>query len=152
MVLLRRGEGGRTLAERLPYAAYLADRHRLPPHLLREVVVKKGGFDLFAVARLAMVRFDYAACRLALAARLVDGRLEQPRFWLAGTRGRLSRLEAAEQAAAGRRPDAETARRAAEAVEAAFASDPRFSAGYKLRWTRAALRDALLALGKGGER
>ena len=143
-----RRRGGRIASERLPYAAYLADRSRLPAHLVREVVLKAGDLDVFGLARLSMVRFDYAACRLALAARLEGGRLEEPRFWLAGTRGRLTRLEGAERAAAGRRPDEETARRAAEAVEAAFASDPRFSAAYKLRWTRAALRDALLAMGR----
>ncbi len=149
VVLLRGAD-----AERLPYAEYLTTRPRLAAHLVREVIVRKGSADVFALARLAMVRFDYAACHLAMAARRVDGRLEEPRFYLNGARGRCIRLEAVERAVAGRRLDEAAARRAAEQAEAAFASDPRFSAGYKARWTRVAVRDGLLAMaaGEGGHR
>jgi CO/xanthine dehydrogenase FAD-binding subunit len=139
---------GRDGERRLPYEEYLADRGRRTAHLVREVVVKRGSVSVFALARLAMVRFDYAACHLAMAARLEDGRLADPRIWVTGARGRAVRLTAAEQAVAGSRPDEAAARRAAERAEAAFVSDPRFSAAYKGRWTRIQVRDGLLQMGE----
>ncbi len=135
---------------RLPYEEYLAERNRLPAHLVREVIVGRGRVGAFALARLAMVRFDYAACQVAMAARLEDGRLEDPRVYVTGTRGPAARLEEVERAVSGRRPDAGTARRAAELAQADFASDTRFSAGYKARWMRIQVQDGLLRMGGTG--
>lgn len=89
--------------------------------------------------------WDFALVSVALAARLEEGRVRDPRVVLGGVAPVPWRSQAAEQAVAGAALTAESAARAGAA--AAEGAEPLEQNGYKVELVRAAVEESLLALG-----
>jgi aerobic carbon-monoxide dehydrogenase medium subunit len=88
---------------------------------------------------------DYALAMALITFRLQDGQIIEPRVGVGGAEGRPRRIAAAEAVLAGRRPDNESFRAAAEAAAAAVdpMEDVHSDAEFRLDLVRAVTRRAL---------
>ena len=85
---------------------------------------------------------DYALAMALVTFRLQDGAIVAPRIGIGGAEARPRRMAAAEAVLAGRRPDAESFRAAAEAAADVIRADGRYPCGRRIPARRGARRDA----------
>lgn len=115
------------------------------PHLVKEIRLNHEELSFFT-HRGTRTAVDFATFSLAFSACWRDRRLSRVKIAVSGATSVLFEEKGAAAALEGESPTPETARKAADLLEAKFRGDAEFSEAYKARWYRTAFVDRLTSL------
>lgn len=126
---------------------YLAASLFRKPHLVKEIRLTHEELAFFT-HRGTRTAVDFAVFSLAFSASWRNRRLSRVRIAVSGATSVLFEEKKAASALEGEFPSPETARMAADLLEAKFRGDAEFSEAYKARWYRTAFIDHITSLGE----